>query len=177
MPKQLVYIAVEAFVPPSRPGFPGAPGQGLPGEPDYPSQGPGFPGQGLPGEPPGIGGGPIFPEWPDQGLPPQRPPRPVYPIIEDHELGGHDELPDLNMTRRITITDGQDQFTAYAVEPEPPQVEEGYEPRWPTKGLPGSWVVVLYRDALTWAWVRTPGAPGEPDQGGPDAPEREPKSF
>ena len=82
------------------------------------------------------------------------------------------------MTRRITVTDGQDQFTAYAVEPEPPQVEEGYEPRFPTKGLPGTWVVVLYRDALTWAWVRTPGAPaepGEPGQGLPGDPEREPK--
>lgn len=171
MAKQLVYIAVEAYVPPTRPTFPGAPGQGLPGEPDYPDQG-------LPESPPGIGGGPIFPgpEYPDQGLP--RPPRPVYPIIEDHELGGHDELPDLNMTRRITVTDGQDQFTAYAIEPEPPQVEEGYEPRYPTKGLPGTWVVVLYRDALTWAWVRTPGAPaepGEPGQGLPGDPEREPK--
>lgn len=167
MPKQLVYIAVEAFVPPSRPSFPGEPGQGLPPVGGEGPWEPGWPDQGLP---PGIGGGPIFPgpEYPDQGLP--RPPRPVYPIIEDHELGGHDELPDLNMTRRITITDGQDQFTAYAVEPEPPQVEEGYEPRWPTKGLPGSWVVVLYRDALTWAWVRTPGAPGEPVE-----PEREPK--
>jgi hypothetical protein len=169
MAKQLVYIAVEAYVPPSRPSFPGEPGQPLPPE------APGYPGQPLPP----TGEGPWEPGYPGQPLPPEpRPPRPVYPIIEDHELGGHDDLPDLNMTRRITVTDGQDQFTAYAIEPEPPQVEEGYEPRLPTKGLPGTWVVVLYRDALTWAWVRTPGAPaepGEPGQGLPGDPEREPK--
>lgn len=189
MPKQLVYIAVEAYVPPARPGFPGAPDQGLPpGDPGYPDQGlppgyPGRPGQGLPRPP-----RPTDPDWgvdeggyPDQGLPPgeARPPRPVYPIIEDHELGGHPEaeLLDLNMTRRITITDGQDQFTAYALEAEPPQVEEGYEPRHPTKGLPGTWVAVLYGSALVWAWVRTPGAPGEPGQGLPGDPERQPKSY
>ena len=137
--------------------------------PDYPSQGPGFPGQGLPGFPDYPGQGlPGAPEYPGQGLP--RPPRPVYPIVEDHELGVHADLPDLNMTRRILITDVQDQYTAYALEPYPPEVEDDYEPRFPTKGLPGTWVVVLYLDSLVWAWVRTPGAPVEPE--GPDEPER-----
>ncbi len=193
MPYVEGYAKVTVWVPRGRPeypdqglppGYPGSPDQGLPGVPEYPGQPlppfyPGRPGQGLPRPP-----RPVDPDWGvDEGagigwpLPPgePRPPRPVYPIIEDHELGGHPELPDLNMTRRITVTDGQDIYTAYALELEPPQVEEGYEPRFPTKGLPGSWVAVLYGPALTWAWVRTPGAPGEPGQGLPDEPGREPK--
>jgi hypothetical protein len=104
---------------------------------------------------------------------------PVYPIVEDHELGGHPEAEhlDLNQTRRILVTDGQDQYTAYALEPYPPEVEDDYEPRHPTKGLPGTWVAVLYRDSLVWAWVRTPGAPAEGEPGHlPSLPgEREPK--
>jgi hypothetical protein len=194
MPYVEGYAKVRVWVPRDRPELPGGPvdpdwgvdeggypDQGLPGRPgrpEYPGQPlppnyPGRPGQGLPWP-----GRPVDPGWgveegrPDQGLPPlePRPPRPVYPIIEDHELGGHPELPDLNMTRRITVTDGQDQYTAYALDPEPPQVEEGYEPRYPTKGLPGSWVAVLYGSALTWAWVRTPGAPEPPEVTEPELP-------
>jgi len=186
MPYVEGFAKVRVWVPG---GAPGAPDQGLPGEPEYPDQGlPGFPeypGHPLPrpprpGRPPEWG----IPEggYPDQGLPPlePRPPRPVYPIVEDHELGGHPELPDLNMTRRITVTDGLDTYTAYALEPEPPQVEEGYEPRYPTKGLPGSWVAVLYGAALTWAWVRTPGGRDEDAEAGhlPGMPpDREPKRL
>ena len=155
------YAKVRVWVPDRAPGHPD---QGLPGSPDYPDQGlPGFPeypDQGLPGRPPRPGHPlprpprPVDPGWgvdeggyPDQGLPelPGRPPRPVYPIVEEHELGGHPDAEhlDLNMTRRIKITDGTDEFTAYAVEDDPPQVEEGYEPRYPTKGLPGTWVAVF----------------------------------
>jgi|HubBroStandDraft_3_1064219.scaffolds.fasta_scaffold82059_2 hypothetical protein len=179
------YQRVTIYVP--EPGEPGHPDQGLPGFPEYPGQplprppwAPRPPDPWLPEFPPGIGGGPVyppgFPERPGQPLP--RPPRPVYPVVPDPEdLGGHPELPDLNMTRRITISDDGDQFTGYVLMPEPPQVEEGYEPRLPTRGLPGTWVAVLYGSSLAWAWVRTPGVPGEPDQGGPDAPEREPKRY
>lgn len=189
MPYVTGYAKVQVWVPA---GAPGAPDQGLPpgepGYPEYPDQGlppgyPGRPGQGLPRPP-----RPVDPDWgipeggyPDQGLPPgePRPPRPVYPIIEDHELGGHPdaEALDLNMTRRITVTDGQDTYTAYALEADPPQVEDDYVPRHPTRGLPGTWVAVLYGAGLTWAWVRTPGAPGAPDQGLPGDPVREPKRF
>jgi hypothetical protein len=176
------YTKVRVWVPDRYPdqGLPPGIGGGPifpPGLPDYPDQGlPGYPDQGLPGEPPGIGGGPVLPGWPErpgQGLPPVgRPPRPVYPVVEDPEdLGGHPELPDLNMTRRITITDGSDQFTGYVLDPEPPQVEEGYEPRYPERGLPGTWVAVLYGAMLAWAWVRTPGERPEL----PEYPEREPK--
>lgn len=181
MPYVTGYQKVRIFVP-GRPDFPegpvdpgwgvdegGYPDQGLPGGGGRPER----PGQGLPRPP-----RPVDPGWGvDEGaevgwpLPPlePRPPRPVYPIVEDHELGGHPDLPDLNMTRRITVTDGLDTYTAYALEHEPPQVEEDYEPRYPTKGLPGTWVAVLYGSALTWAWVRTPGAPE------PEEPERAPK--
>ena len=192
MPYVTGYAKVQVWVPA---GAPGAPDQGLPPEsPGYPDQGlpPGWPGRPerpatrYPARP-----GPSTPDWgvdeggyPDQGLPPAepRPPRPVYPIIEDHELGGHPEAEalDLNMTRRITVTDGADQFTAYALEAEPPQVEDDYVPRHPTRGLPGTWVAVLYGAALTWAWVRTPGAPAEPGEPGhlPSLPgEREPKRI
>lgn len=189
MPYVEGYAKVRVWVPRERPELPGGPvdpdwgvdegsrpDQGLPGYP-------GRPGQGLPRPP-----RPVDPDWgipegthPDQGLPPgePRPPRPVYPIIEDHELGGHPdaEALDLNMTRRITVTDGQDTYTAYALEADPPQVEDDYVPRHPTRGLPGTWVAVLYGAALTWAWVRTPGAPGAPDQGLPGEPGREPKRF
>lgn len=180
------YAKVRVWVPdrPTLPGYPDQglppgigggpifppdyPGQPLPGDPDYPSTGfpPGFPGQGLP-ELPGL------PGRPDQGLPrPPRPPRPVYPVVDDpDDLGGHPVVPDLNMTHRVQITDGTDQFTGYVLEPEPPQVEEGYEPRHPERGLPGSWVAVLYGAVLAWAWVRTPGSPGAPDQGLPAEPE------
>jgi hypothetical protein len=172
------YAKVRVWVP-DRPSLPTYPDQGLPpgigGGPIFPD----YPDQGLPELPPGIGGGPIYPGLPERpGQPLPRPPRPVYPVVPDPEdLGGHPELPDLNMTRRITISDDGDQFTGYVLMPEPPQVEEGYEPRLPTRGLPGSWVAVLYGSSLAWAWVRTPGVPGEPDQGGPDAPEREPKRY
>jgi hypothetical protein len=160
------------------------PDQGLPGEPPGIGGGPVFPpdypDQGLPEVPPGIGGGPVIPGWPErpgQGLPPVgRPPRPVYPVVDDpDDLGRHPEVPDLNMSHRVQITDGTDTFTGYVLDPEPPQVEEGYEPRHPERGLPGTWVAVLYGASLAWAWVRTPGVPGAPDQGGPGFPEREPK--
>jgi len=175
MPTVEGWMRVQVWVPPQRPDLPpGSPDQGLPpgiGHPLPPD--PEYPGQPLP---PGAGW-PGFPERPGQPLPrPPRPERPVYPVVPDPEdLGGHPELPDLNMTRRIQITDGGDTFTGYVLEPEPPQVEEGYEPRYPTRGLPGSWVAVLYGADLAWAWVRTPGAPGMPDQGLPGFPEREPK--
>lgn len=193
MPYRDGYMKVRVWVPPDRPDFPerpefpGFPETGLPGEPGQPLP----PEVGWPGLPdvPGIGGGPIFPERPtlpggrpDQGLP--RPPRPVYPVVEDHDLGGHPEVPDMAMTRRITITDGGDQFTGYVLDPEPPQVDDDYEPRPPTRGLPGTWVAVLYGADLAWAWVRTPGEPPErpelperparPGQGLPP-PQREPK--
>ena len=179
MPYVEGYAKVKVWVPRERPELPGGPV-----DPDWGVDEGGYPDQGLPGYPGRPGQGlprpprPVDPGWgvdeggyPDQGLPelPGRPPRPVYPIVEDHELGGHPELPDLNMTRRITVTDGLDTYTAYALEHEPPQVEEDYEPRYPTKGLPGTWVAVLYGSALTWAWVRTPGAPE------PEEPERAPK--
>jgi hypothetical protein len=172
------YTKVRVWVPDRYPD------QGLPpgigGGPIFPPGFPDYPDQGLPEVPPGIGGGPIIPGWPErpgQGLPPVgRPPRPVYPVVDDpDDLGGHPEVPDLAMTTRIRVTDGADEFTAYALHPEPPQVEEGYEPRYPERGLPGTWVAVLYGASLVWAWVRTPGAPGAPDQGGPGFPEREPK--
>lgn len=158
---------------PPRPGLPERPGQGLPwpGYPGRPGQGlpwpgrPADPGWGIEEFPPGIGGGPVIPGYPGQPLP--RPPRPVYPVVDDPEdLGGHPAVPDLNMTHRIVITDGTDQFTGYVLDPEPPQVEDDYEPRPPTRGLPGTWVAVLYGSALAWAWVRTPGTipePGEPE--------------
>ena len=175
------YTKIRVWVPDRYPdqGLPGYPDQGLPpgigGGPIYPPGSPDYPDQGLPEVPPGIGGGPVLPGWPErpgQGLPPVgRPPRPTYPVVPDPEdLGGHPELPDLNMTRRITITDGDDQFTGYVLDPEPPQVEEGYEPRYPERGLPGTWVAVLY-GTLAWAWVRTPGERPE----APEFPEREPK--
>ncbi len=106
----------------------------------------------------------------------------MYPVVDDPEdLGGHPELPDLNMTVRVQITDGTDTFTGYVLVSEPPQVEEGYEPRYPERGLPGTWVAVLYGSTLAWAWVRTPGVPPEPGEPGEPGhlpgfpPEREPK--
>lgn len=181
MPLVTGYMKVDVWVPPER--APGRPDQGLPGEPPGIGGGPIEP-------PPGIGGGPVLPEYPGQGLPEwpglpgrpghplPRPPRPVYPVVDDpDDLGGHPAVPDLNMTHRAQITDGTDTFTAYILDPEPPQVEDDYEPRLPSRGLPGTWVAVLYGSALAWAWVRTPGAPGAPDQGLPDEPERAPKAF
>jgi hypothetical protein len=172
------YTKVRVWVPDRYPGQPLPPEPpGIGGGPIFP---PDYPDQGLPEVPPGIGGGPIyppgFPERPGQPLP--RPPRPVYPVVDDpDDLGAHPELPDLNMAHRVQITDGTDTFTGYVLDPEPPQVEEGYEPRFPERGLPGTWVAVLYGSSLSWAWVRTPGVPGAPDQGGPGAPEREPKRY
>jgi hypothetical protein len=185
MPYTDAYMKVRVWVPPGRPSFPGEPGQPLPPEVGWP----GLPEQPEPPEigwplPPSIGGGPVlppgFPEYPGQPLP--RPPRPVYPVVDDpDDLGGHGELPDLNHSRRSRITDGTNQFTAYIVDPEPPQVEDDYEPRWPSKGRPGSWHAVLVGSGLAWAWAPDvdpgPGEPGAPDQGGPGAPEREPKAY
>jgi hypothetical protein len=63
---------------------------------------------------------------------------------------------------------GDEGWPAWIVDPrEPPQVEEGYEPKYPTKGTPGTWVVTIYFDMYANAWV--------PDPELPEHPEREPK--
>jgi hypothetical protein len=192
------YTKVRVWVPDRAPGapdqglppeVPGYPDQGLPGFPEYPGQPlprppwtPRPPDPWLPEFPPGIGGGPIipgFPERPGQGLP--IPPRVSYPVVDDPDgLGGHPLVPDLNMTRRIRISAGDDQFTGYVLLADPPQVEDDYEPRLPPESWrPGKWLVVLYGTALAWAWVREIGAEseGEPGQGLPGDPEREPKAY
>ena len=163
------YAKITVWVPGPGPGLPGRPDQGLPGEPGWPDQGlpplwPERPDQGLPPLWPERPEWPGWPERPGQPLP--RPPRPVYPVVDAGDLGGHPVVPDLNMTHRILITDGADQFTGYVLDPEPPQVEEGYEPRPPERGLPGTWVAVLYGAVLAWAWVRTPGTRPEPEEPG-----------
>jgi hypothetical protein len=92
------------------PTSPGAPDQGLPGEPPYPDQGlPPYPDQGLPtpppgiwpplspahpiapappGTPPGVIWPPIGqpPVYPDQGLPPGSPGEPTHPIQPTPEV-------------------------------------------------------------------------------------------
>ena len=197
-----VRVWVPPFVPDQGlpPGSPGYPDQGLPGAPEYPDQGlpgwggfPGRPGQGLPRPPrpvdpgwgvdegaepgqglPGWGG---FPERPGQGLP--RPGR-AYPIVpEGGDLGGHGDLPDLNMPgfwHGVRASRGGPVFPAWIVDPDRPEVEDDYEPRYPEHGNPGSWVTVLVGDELAWAWCPSPPAEeGEPGHL-PSLPgEREPK--
>jgi hypothetical protein len=158
-------------LPPSIGGGPifpeGGGGEG-PWEPGLPEH-PWVPGEGFPG----------FPERPGHPLP--RPPR-NYPIVPDGgDMPDHPHLPDLNdgghwgkvFDPRPKSGGGQS-FPAYITHPEPPQVEEDYDPKHPKSGLPGSWVAVVYRDGLTWAWCPSP--PETPEPGEPDFPEREPKS-
>ena len=190
----------------------GAPGQGLPGEPEYPDQGlpgrpgyPGRPGHGLPrpprpvdpdwGLPEGSAPGqglPGFPEYPDQGLPgwggfPGRPghplPRPPrggggYPIVPTGDVGGHPDLPDLNMPGkwgRVRAPKAVHSFPAWIVDPrDPPEVEDDYEVRHPKQGHPGTWVTVLVdSDVIAWAWCPSP--PDEDDTG-EELPEVDPVS-
>jgi hypothetical protein len=168
MPNVEGWMRVTVWVP-QRPDLPGGkpPDWGI--EEGGPAE-PGFP------IPPEIGGGPILPGLPDipvyPGQPLPRPPRPVYPIVSDpDDLGAHGDLPDLNHAYRARLSDGTAEYTGYITDPEPPPVEDDYEPRWPKRGHPGTWVAVVYRSALAWAWVPTPGTPEQ----GPVIPEREPR--
>lgn len=182
MPMRERWARVLVYEPPAfAPGQPpdwgipegGYPGQGLPGEPDYPDHGfhPEYPGQGLPGSP-------GYPGRPGQGLP--RPSR-NYPIVPGGgEMPDHPALPDLNdggHWGRVHEGKSAQSFPAYVTSPEPPQVEDDYSPKHPSAGRPGSWVTVIYRETLTWAWC--PSAPSDegssPGQGLPDYPVREPK--
>lgn len=172
---------VEAFVwepferpqLPSRPdwrpetGLPGFPDIGLPGEPDRPWE-PGFPGGGpvLPGRPT------VPPGWERPELP-ELPSIPVYEIVDADDIGGHDDLPDLNATRQIVVTDGTNRWPAYVV-----VSGDSEEPRRPSKGLPGQWVTVGFHGAIAWAWSPTlempslPERPERPGQGLPGRPNR-----
>jgi hypothetical protein len=181
------YQRVKVWVPDFGPGQglpelpPGYPDQGLPGFPEYPGQGlprppwtprpPGnwlpegsLPGQGLPGDPEypdqGLPGWPGFPERPGQGLP--RPPRVAYPIVpEGGDLPGHPVVPDLNMPGhwgRVRQPKAVNSFPAWIVTGDVPEVEEGYEPRPPKQGHPGSWVTIMYGDGLANAWCPSPPA-------------------
>jgi hypothetical protein len=172
MPYVTGYAKVRVWVPPQFGGG-GPPDWGI-DEGHPPEVGiPGFPDQGLPpgGEFPGL------PERPGQGLP--RPPRMVYPILPDpDDMPGHPPLPDLDMPGRwVRVRPGRSlhTFPAWVVYGEPPAVDEDYEARPPTSGRPGTWVVIVYADELCWAWV--PSVEGEPGQGLPGDPEREPKRL
>lgn len=148
---------------PERPWFPGAPDIGLPGEPEGPWV-PGFPGQG-----PVLPGRPERPPWERPELP-GRPDFPVYEVIDPGDAGGHPEAEDLdlNATRKIAVTDGDNVFPAYAV-----VSGDSEEPRHPERGLPGSWVTVGYHGAVVWAWSPSltlperPSLPERPGQGLP----------
>jgi len=183
----------------------GYPDQGLPGygRPPRPDQGlpfpgyPGRPGQGLPRPPrptdPDYG---IEEGYPDQGLPgyPGRPSHPlppsgrwtIYPVVEVEDLGGHPDLPDLN-------AEGQWERVAVGrAAPYPAYVQTApttSEPDLPTRGTPGTWVTIAYREGdVRWAWVPSieiemppegpevePPDPTAPDQGLPTPPVAEPK--
>jgi hypothetical protein len=181
MPFVTGYARVRVWVPPSI----GHPGQPLPPEIGWPLP----PGEGGGGEGPWEPGYPEFPWVPGEGRPglPERPghplPRPPrsYPVVPDGgDMPDHPELPDLNdgghwgqvYDPRPKAGGGQ-AFPAYITHPEPPQVEEDYEPKHPKSGRPGSWVTVVYRDGLTWAWCPSP--PSEEGPTDPEFPEREPK--
>jgi hypothetical protein len=182
MPYVRGYAEVTVWVPPGLPSLPefGRPGQGLPGVP-----GQGLPpGVGWPGLPdvPGIGGGPVLPGRPElppfPGLP-EIPSFPVYPVVDPDDVGGHPAVVDLNATRKIAVTDGDNTFPAYVV-----VSQDSEDPRHPSKGLPGSWVTVAYHGTVSWAWSPTLTLPEPPAGGiggrppvrpGPGLPEREPK--
>jgi hypothetical protein len=165
MPYQTVYVPVRAWVPPQlpdRPELPPYPGQPLPPYPGQPLPPEGeWPGQPLPPDPeyPGqpLPPGPGRPEAPGQPLP--RPPLPgPFPVVPGNDIGGHPPLPDLNMPGRwatVTLAKARGSWPAWIIDPvlDPPEVDEGYEARHPAQGTPGSWVTVLYRDHVTWAWV------------------------
>lgn len=138
---------------PEFPGWPERPGNRPPGwRPSFPW----YPDQGLPPE---VGGGPVIPPRP--GIPPdfQRPEVPegrftVWPVVEAEDIGGHPELPDMNLAGQwIRIAVGKQSpywaWVSYEHGPTP----ENYEPKPPSRGAPGQWVTVLWYDQMTWAWV------------------------
>jgi hypothetical protein len=172
---------------PPLPGYPVDPGWGIP-------EGPGI-GGGPIIPPPEVGGGPIIPERPSypgrpgQGLPGRWQ---VWPAVTPpEEIGGHPDLPDLNYGQweRVAVAK-QAPYPAFVPTYIPnvgrmATTEDGeeYEPRYPKRGTPGTWVVIVYWGDLAWAWVpdfEVPEAPerpggGTPDQGLPSEPVPEPK--
>ena len=151
------------------PGYPGRPGQGLP-RPPRPTD----PDWGI-DEGAGIGGGPVIPGYPGQGLPgypgrpgqglPWVPPgRPVrgYPIVPlPDDIGGHQDLPDLNAPGfwgSVRHPKALHSFPAWIVLPHD-EVDDDHEERHPVHGQPGSWVTILVADdELAWAWCPSPPA-------------------
>lgn len=179
MPYVEGYAKVRVWVPPGRPEFPGLPDFGRPDQGLPPGEGgegpwePGFPDTGFP---PGRPEFPGFPERPGHPLPPSLPGRGPWPIVpEPGDLGGHPPLPDLDMPGRWSrVTTGRarsvgDGWPAWIVYGEPPEVDEGYEARHPEHGIPGEWVVCLYRDDLAWAWVPDVRDEDGGEDGGEDA--------
>jgi len=188
-----------------RPGSPGSPDQGLPGQPPGIWPGEGYPDQGLPGQPPGIwpspghpdqglpgggwgGGHPgnrppgSFPGRPDQGLPKPphlwpRPPGGGLPVDPGWGVGGGEH---------------PDQGPIYPIDPAHPDNAlppiEGVEPP-PTDPPPGTiWPplppdVEVSGKALVLAAIQGVGyryivveIGTKPDQGLPSTPEAQPKS-
>jgi hypothetical protein len=149
------------WVPPWWGAWQPHPGQPLP-RPPYPVD----PGWGIPESPPTIGGGPVIP-----GFPGQLPVFPGYPgnalpgrwqvwpaVAPPEEVGGHPDLPDLNHGQWERVADGKGRPYPAFVPTYIPNVATGdgedYEPRYPKRGTPGDWVLIMYYGAeLAWAWV------------------------
>jgi hypothetical protein len=75
----------------------------------------------------------------------------IWPVVEVEDLGGHPDLPDLN-------AEGQWERVAVAkAAPYPAYVQTApttSEPNLPTRGTPGTWVTIAYREGdIRWAWV------------------------
>lgn len=193
--------------PPSRPERP--PEGWYPGRPSHPIYRP------LPGRPvdpgwgveEGGGGGgiPTHPWVPPEyrpehpWVPPQRPTLPdpgdrftIWPVVTVEDIGGHPDLPDMNepgVWVRVAVSKAAPYPAYIPLEPAMRHRDGEYEPKPPVHGTPGTWVTVLYRDEICWAWVpdieqpSVPDLPERPQRPGgtpehpiaPGIPEREPK--
>jgi hypothetical protein len=137
------------------------------------------------GPPPGIWPSPGHPAHPIV-LPPPTPPEgahpehpiyyppviwpdpPVgYPSIDPDQLPGHPDVPDMNRGIWTWLQEGDALVRAFAVPTYYVSNDlPSYEPRPPSSGLPGSWVIGLFNMGPAWCWK--PSA--ETEEPPPDTP-------
>jgi hypothetical protein len=85
-----------------------------------------------------------------------------FPVVPRGTLGPAPTWPDLNQMTLVTVTTAafEPLGVAWPAWVDTPEAETP-GPRRPDRGLPGSWVTVLYRGEVRWAWIPDPAADPE----------------
>jgi hypothetical protein len=94
--------------------------------------------------------------WPD--------PPTGYPSIDPDQIPGHPEVPDMTRGIWTWLQEGDELVRAFAVPTYYVSADlPGYEPRPPSSGLPGDWVIGLFNAGPAWCWKPSAEAETSPD--------------